>query len=618
MIKKYLQLLSLIMICFYQQMKAQVHIAQNTFLTSSGNVFTVINSLNLENNGTINPSTGTLKFTGAASNITGTGLLNFYQLEVAKTNGVNLNLSRNIGVSQHVQFTSGLLNLNGYNVVLSPGAVLQNENETSRIIGSTGGYVATTVNLNAPSSSNAGNLGAIISSSQNLGSVIIQRGHQAQTNVDGGNSLMRYYDIQPANNSSLNATLRFNYFDAELNGNTESTLNLYKSTDNVNWTSQTFTSRDAASNYVEKTGINDFSRWTLRSSNGIIVCDKVFYRDADGDGYGNPAVSIGGCEVLIGYVANSTDCNDDPNNGGAAIHPGANEICNGIDDDCDGEIDEGVKTFYYPDEDRDGYGSIALSVFQCSPPANYTSIGGDCNDNNSAINPGAAEICGNGIDDNCNDQTDEGCPTANLSITINDIIVSESQGTAQLTVSLSAPSANPVSVSYRTVNGTAAHPKDYTRKTGEIVFNPGTTTQTILISLIADNKAEPNEYFDVELYTSIGAALGDNNGRVTITESLLTRVVTGKVTGDIEPADNSFDVKVSSNPTNTQFRLQVISNKESLINIQVSDVQGKIIERLQAKHPFQPIYLGAKYKTGVYFVQVIRGNERKTLKLIKF
>ena len=545
MLKKYIVFISVL--SFQLHLIAQVNVTSNTFVTTSGSIYTVIKDLNLVNNGTVSPSSGTIKFTGEASSVGGTGVLNLHQLEIAKSRGELLSLSRNVAVSQQIQFTSGLINLNSYNITLAPGAVLLNENEASRIIGFNGGYVTIIVNLNAPSSNNPGNLGAIISSSQNLGSVTIRRSHQAQSNVGGGNSISRYFDILPANNSSLNATLRFKYFDAELNGNSESSLNLYKSTDNINWTSQSYTSRNASENYVEKTGINDFSRWTLRS-NSIIICDFVFYRDVDGDGYGDPSNSIGGCEALPGYVLNNTDCND----------------------------------------------------------------------NNPSVHPGATEVCGNSIDDNCNGQTDEGCPVSGLSITINDIIVNESQGTAQLGVSLSAPSANTVRVSFRTANGTASHPKDYTRSTGEVVFAPGSTIQTININIVADNKSEPDEYFDVQLHIPIGATINDNNGRVIITESLLTRmnISNGKIKENINKGH--FDVRVSNNPTHTQFRLDVETNKEEIVAIQISDVQGRIIQRIQANHPFQPIYLGTNYRTGVYFAQVIQGTSIKTVKLIKF
>jgi hypothetical protein len=66
----------------------------------------------------------------------------------------------------------------------------------------------------------------------------------------------------------------------------------------------------------------------------------LVYRDADGDGYGAPGVTSGSCDGSLpaGFVENSADCND----GSAAIHPGSAETCNGIDDDCDGTIDEGI------------------------------------------------------------------------------------------------------------------------------------------------------------------------------------------------------------------------------------------------------------------------------------
>ncbi|MFI5171106.1 MAG: FG-GAP-like repeat-containing protein [Chitinophagales bacterium] len=68
------------------------------------------------------------------------------------------------------------------------------------------------------------------------------------------------------------------------------------------------------------------------------ICDYYFYADADGDGFGNAAISFHGCSAPVGYVANNIDCND----ANVAIHPGATEVCNTIDDDCNAIIDEGA------------------------------------------------------------------------------------------------------------------------------------------------------------------------------------------------------------------------------------------------------------------------------------
>src|SRR6185295_15672075 len=113
----------------------------------------------------------------------------------------------------------------------------------------------------------------------------------------------------------------------------------------------------------------------------------TFYADADGDGYGDASTTTQACSVPGGYVSNSTDCNDDPDQSGGNVHPGATEICNGIDDNCNSQIDEGTAC------DLDGDG--------------YTTSQGDCDDNNPGIYPGAAEVC-NSLDDNCNGQIDEG------------------------------------------------------------------------------------------------------------------------------------------------------------------------------------------------------------------
>ena len=89
--------------------------------------------------------------------------------------------------------------------------------------------------------------------------------------------------------------------------------------------------------------------------------------------------------------------------------PTTAEICNGIDDNCDGNTDEGVQIAYYRDLDGDGYGNANVLALACTQPAGYASNSTDCSDSNAAVHPGATEVC-NGIDDNCNGSIDEGNP----------------------------------------------------------------------------------------------------------------------------------------------------------------------------------------------------------------
>ncbi len=131
-----------------------------------------------------------------------------------------------------------------------------------------------------------------------------------------------------------------------------------------------------------------------------------YYADTDGDGYGvEPPVSS--CTALDGYVAIVGDCQDDD----PAVYPGSEERCNSADDDCDGEVDEGVTTAYYLDADGDGYGLADDVLEACDLPEGRADLPGDCDDTEPAANPGATETC-DGIDNDCDGDVDEGASDA--------------------------------------------------------------------------------------------------------------------------------------------------------------------------------------------------------------
>ena len=95
---------------------------------------------------------------------------------------------------------------------------------------------------------------------------------------------------------------------------------------------------------------------------------------------------------------------DDP-----AVHPGAAELCNDVDDDCDGSIDEEAGSTWYPDADGDTYGAPDGGVQSCADVRGFSLENTDCDDANDAINPAAAEVCADGIDNDC-DGVDTACP----------------------------------------------------------------------------------------------------------------------------------------------------------------------------------------------------------------
>jgi hypothetical protein len=128
-------------------------------------------------------------------------------------------------------------------------------------------------------------------------------------------------------------------------------------------------------------------------------------QDQDGDGqFGDPTCP-GGTAV---------DCDDtDP-----SINPGAMEVCDGLDNDCDSLTDPPDTfgcTVYFQDGDGDGYGDDTMSQCLCAPSGAYvTTIGGDCDDTDPTVYPGAPEVCNDGIDNDCDALTDCDDPICDL------------------------------------------------------------------------------------------------------------------------------------------------------------------------------------------------------------
>jgi hypothetical protein len=142
--------------------------------------------------------------------------------------------------------------------------------------------------------------------------------------------------------------------------------------------------------------------------NDDAVDASTWYLDGDGDGCGGEDSTTTACTQPSGYEADATDCDD----GDAAIHPGASELCNELDDDCDGAVDEDAvdAPTWYGDADGDGYGSsVSGTIDECGQPSGYVGSDDDCADLDNTIHPGASELC-DGVDNDCDGALDDDDP----------------------------------------------------------------------------------------------------------------------------------------------------------------------------------------------------------------
>lgn len=137
-----------------------------------------------------------------------------------------------------------------------------------------------------------------------------------------------------------------------------------------------------------------------------------WFPDRDADGFGAAdARPLRACDAPPGFVASNDDCHD----GEAGANPEATEICDDLDNDCNGQVDEGTagEAVWFIDVDGDGFGDSEVSEAACIPQAGWVSEGGDCDDTAADVHPNAPEPSCDGIDQNCDGNPDD--PTRLLS-----------------------------------------------------------------------------------------------------------------------------------------------------------------------------------------------------------
>ena len=141
------------------------------------------------------------------------------------------------------------------------------------------------------------------------------------------------------------------------------------------------------------------------TADGATALDaSTWYADGDTDGYGDTNTSVDACTAPIGHVADDTDCDDTS----SAVNPGATEVCDGVDNNCDGSSDgpdSADATTWYADSDGDGAGGFSFHTVACSQPPGYVSNSDDCDDNEPLAWTGATEAC-DGVDNDCDGTAD--------------------------------------------------------------------------------------------------------------------------------------------------------------------------------------------------------------------
>ncbi|MBK8550213.1 MAG: hypothetical protein IPL53_03810 [Ignavibacteria bacterium] len=252
--------------------------AGGAFDISNRNVgFTASNPI--AQNGTFTTTNSEIIYNGTALQTISTTNIIYSGLKL--NNSAGATLSNNITIPDTLAVILGDLNLNGKIITITPDGYMT-ETPGNTVFGTTG-YITTTRDVGTPSALNVAGMGAVLTTTTNLGSTEVRRGHAIQTGLNGGTSIRRYYDITPTVNTGLNATLVYKFDDSELNGKPEPLLKLFKSTNSGSTWQFMGGIVNIASNDITITGLTSFSRWSADSSKvpaAIGLIQEGFYNIA--------------------------------------------------------------------------------------------------------------------------------------------------------------------------------------------------------------------------------------------------------------------------------------------------------------------------------------------------
>jgi hypothetical protein len=304
--------------------------------------------------------------------------------------------------------------------------------------------------------------------------------------------------------------------------------------------------------------------YNLQETDGV----TTWYRDADGDGFGNHAQTKVADIQPKGYVSNSLDCNDKNK------VKGGPEVCDGRDNDCDGIIDNGFELKpFYSDWDGDSYGTPKRMVMACSAPPRFVSNSQDRNDDNGKVYPGAPELC-DGRDNNQDGEIDEGF----AKVTFYHDFDKDSYGREGVTLQACAAPLNYV-----------ARAGDCNDRDADV--HPGGPA-------LCDGKDN------------------DCDGKVDENCNIVT-TQQGKAGERVQEQGVSLQLTATPNPATQYFSLRIQSNSNKAVQLRIVDAVGRVVEARQGIASNSTFPVGNSYRPGVYVVEVVQESRKATVKLVK-
>jgi Putative metal-binding motif len=334
--------------------------------------------------------------------------------------------------------------------------------------------------------------------------------------------------------------------------------------------------------------------WATTDLSGNII-DLDCCRGPDFEGTGAGVVklySISACLTIQG-ISIGMNINDIPGNTNAS-----NAVV------ITKQIDCCVPVSFYRDADGDGYGNPNSSIQSCSAPGGYVNNNRDCNDNSSAIHPAAVEICGNGIDENCNGMIDEqacySCRNATAFSTTN-------------------TTSNSATLNWVSILDPNSWHVQYKLKTSSkwIDVNPDLAGDKRSVQITGLSRKQ-NYHWRIKAKCGNSWTVYSAAVPFTTTNSINTQSSPAEIIQETVLSETGvFAIQASPNPSSTSFRIFIGgSTLKEPVKLIVRDMVGRVVETRMTVTG-QTIAIGQDYRSGLYLIQVMRGSEQRTLKLIK-